>query len=86
MNKEEKAMKIKVNGKEQVINADSKSIAELLSILKVENPQMVSVQFNGEFVSNNDRQTTYVKDNDEVDFLYFMGGGQGDLDQSRRVI
>ena len=37
---------------------------------------MVSVQINGEFVDRGDFNSTLVNDNDEVDFLYFMGGGR----------
>ena len=68
-------MKIKVNGKEQVFNQPSLSVAQLLNESRVENPQMVSVQLNGEFLDKSKIDATYLKDNDEVDFLYFMGGG-----------
>jgi len=36
---------------------------------------MVSIQLNGEFVVRDDYDSTLVKEGDEVDFLYFMGGG-----------
>jgi sulfur carrier protein len=36
---------------------------------------MVSVQLNGEFVSRDDYESVSLKEDDEVDFLYFMGGG-----------
>jgi len=68
-------MKIKVNGKEQEFNEHSLSVAQLLNKSSVENPQMVSVQLNGGFVDKSKIDTTYLKENDEVDFLYFMGGG-----------
>ena len=66
---------IQVNGKEQVFESDSVSIIELIKHNNVQQPEMVSVQLNGEFVDRNDFGTALVKDNDEVDFLYFMGGG-----------
>lgn len=69
-------MKIKVNGIEQEINKDALSIAGLLEIAKVETPESVSVQLNGEFVDKAKFATARLKDSDEVDFLYFMGGGQ----------
>lgn len=69
-------MKIKINGKEEVIGKDSLSINELLKIAKVENPETVSIQLNGEFVKKENIENTKVKDGDEVDFLYFMGGGK----------
>ncbi len=70
-------MKIKVNGKERLINARPISIAELLNKENVENPQMVSVQLNGEFVDKLKFASTYLKESDRIDFLYFMGGGSG---------
>jgi sulfur carrier protein len=41
----------------------------------VEQPDMVSVQLNGEFVDRPSYASTQLKERDEVDFLYFMGGG-----------
>ncbi len=70
-------MKIKVNGKERLIEVKSISIAELLTKENVEKPDMVSVQLNGEFVDRQKFKEAFLKDGDEVDFLYFMGGGSG---------
>ena len=69
-------MKITVNGKEQSFTEDTLSLKELLTVCKVSQPDMVSVQLNGEFVTKDNYQTTKVKPNDEIDFLYFMGGGK----------
>ena len=69
-------MKLKINGKEEVVDADSLTMTRLLEIVKVENPGMVSVQLNGEFVGKENFDLTLLKDRDEVDFLYFMGGGR----------
>lgn len=68
-------MKIKVNNKKQDIKGDGINISELLTRNNVQMPEMVSVQLNGKFVKREDFQGTVVKENDEVDFLYFMGGG-----------
>lgn len=68
-------MKIKVNG-EQKDFSDAIDISSLLKANKVEQPDMVSVQLNGEFVERENFEATKVKEGDEVDFLYFMGGGQ----------
>ena len=68
-------MNLKVNGKEQAFDKDALSVAELLTICKVSQPAMVSVQLNGEFVNKENYQETTVREGDEVDFLYFMGGG-----------
>lgn len=67
-------MKIKVNNKIQELEKEI-SITDLLAKNKVETPDMVSVQLNGEFVKKENFQNTVVKENDEINFLYFMGGG-----------
>lgn len=67
--------KIQVNGKEQEFDAPSVSIIDLIKKNNVAQPEMVSVQLNGEFVDREDFNSTWIKDNDEIDFLYFMGGG-----------
>ena len=67
--------KIQVNGKEQIIETATISVLELIKLNKVLNADMVSVQLNGEFVDREVYSSTLLKTNDEVDFLYFMGGG-----------
>lgn len=42
----------------------------------METPQYVTVSVNDEFVQSGTFDTTVLKDGDEVEFLYFMGGGQ----------
>ena len=69
-------MKIKVNGKDQSIQKSEVSVSELLKINKVESIEMVSVQLNGNFIDKNDFDKISLKENDELDFLYFMGGGE----------
>ena len=68
-------MNIKVNGKDQLFEKDSTSISEMLTLCDVNQPEMVSVQLNGEFVNKDAYAGTSVKEGDEIDFLYFMGGG-----------
>ena len=68
-------MKIKVNGKAKELEKEI-SITELLFQYKVEIPDAVSVQLNGKFVKKENFQETFVREKDEVDFLYFMGGGK----------
>jgi sulfur carrier protein len=69
-------MKIKVNGKNQEVEKTSISVLELLTENNVHNTSMVSVQLNGKFVNREDFPSVEVKDNDEIDFLFFMGGGK----------
>jgi len=68
-------MTIKVNGEPQKVASDPLTVAKLLEISRVESPEMVSIQVNGEFVERGSYPTTVLKEQDEVDFLYFMGGG-----------
>lgn len=68
-------MKIRVNGKEQTFDGAQVFVGEMLKICKVSQPDMVSVQLNGEFVKRENYGATVVQEGDEVDFLYFMGGG-----------
>ena len=67
-------MNIKVNG-EQKSYEEILTVTELLKAEDVEMPDMVSVQLNGEFLERDSFSEIKLKDNDEVDFLYFMGGG-----------
>jgi len=67
--------KISVNGKAQELETPI-SISELIKLNNVIQPEMVSIQLNGEFVNREDFDSTLVTDGNEVDFLYFMGGGQ----------
>lgn len=67
-------MSITVNG-EQVAVAKDFTVEELLSELKVEMPQYVTVQINDELIDRQDFETLRIADGDTVEFLYFMGGG-----------
>ena len=68
-------MVIKVNGDPLTLAGDSVSILKLLTMKNVEMPEMVSVQLNGEFINRENLENTRAQEGDEVDFLYFMGGG-----------
>ncbi|MDR1981913.1 MAG: sulfur carrier protein ThiS [Tannerellaceae bacterium] len=66
--------KIRVNGEEQEITLPL-SLGELIKQNDVSQPNMVSIQVNGAFVFREKYDETSVNEGDEVDFLYFMGGG-----------
>ncbi len=68
-------MIIKVNGKTSELEKEI-NITELLIQNKVELPDAVFVQLNGRFIKKENFQKTIVREKDEVDFLYFMGGGK----------
>lgn len=67
-------MKITINGEAKELR-DGLSITELLVVENVEMPEMVSVQLNDEFLKQDEYAATIVKENDDINFLYFMGGG-----------
>lgn len=69
-------MNIKINGEKEELTHESVSITELLTLKKVDMPEMVSVEYNGEILDRENFDSTAVKDGDEIEFLYFMGGGQ----------
>ena len=66
--------KIYVNGDAQEVSLPL-NVSELIRQLLVENPEMVSVQMNEEFAEREDWERIQLKEDDKVDFLYFMGGG-----------
>ena len=68
-------MKLTINGKEEQLNEQELSVVDLLKAKDVEMPDMVSVQLNGNILKREQLSSVYVKENDRVEFLYFMGGG-----------
>ena len=54
---------------------DTLSVSGLIKLNKVSQPDMVSIQLNGNFVIRENYESTLLKEGDEIDFLYFMGGG-----------
>lgn len=69
-------MIITVNGEKQTLDGSEITLSELLTLNKVSEPEMVSVQINSLFVDKKDYEAKKIVENDEVAFLYFMGGGR----------
>jgi sulfur carrier protein len=67
-------MKLVVNGKETNFS-EGLTVSQLLVEQKVKMPDMVSVEFNGQILRRTEFESTALKDDDKVEFLYFMGGG-----------
>lgn len=65
-------MRVKINGKPEDVQE-----ATLLGLLKSKNVdlRMVAVEVNSEMIDRDQYETTALKEGDEVEFLYFMGGG-----------
>ena len=68
-------MQITVNGEPNELEEIKVNLLKLLELRKVESPEMVAVQLNGEFVGMNNYSSTYLKSGDDIEFLFFMGGG-----------
>ena len=66
--------KITVNGELQEVKLPL-TLTELIKQNNVEQPEMVSVQINDDFVDRTEWDDIQIKEGDIVDFLYFMGGG-----------
>ena len=66
--------KIIVNGEAQEEQLPV-SLTELIKKNDVQQPEMVSVQVNDDFVDRDEWDKVSIKEGDAVDFLYFMGGG-----------
>ncbi|MBP5554959.1 MAG: sulfur carrier protein ThiS [Lachnospiraceae bacterium] len=67
-------MKITVAGEKKEY-ADNLTIAALIEAEDVETPQYVTVSVNEEFIDSDKFDSFTLKEGDEVEFLYFMGGG-----------
>ncbi len=68
-------MKIELNYREEFIKGESLSVKELLELKKVKMPNMVTVQLNGRIIKKQDYGSTFIKENDRINFLYYIGGG-----------
>jgi len=56
--------------------ADGLTVAKLIEAENVETPMYVTVSVNDEFVPSGELEQTTLKNGDQVEFLYFMGGGR----------
>ncbi len=68
-------MKITVSGEKKEV-ADGITVSALIEQEQVETPQYVTVSVNEEFIDKEAFDTHVLKEGDEVEFLYFMGGGR----------
>ena len=68
-------MTITVSGKKKEVK-DGLTLPELIELENVETPQYVTVSINEEFIQKDAESSVVLKESDNVEFLYFMGGGQ----------
>ena len=69
-------MVITINGDKATVDGVNISVSDLLKIRNVDMPDMVSVEVNGTILERSEFDSTQVGDGDQVEFLYFMGGGR----------
>lgn len=67
-------MYITVAGNKKEVK-DGTTLSELIALENVEMPEYVTVSINDEFVEADKKAVTVLKNGDNVEFLYFMGGG-----------
>lgn len=66
-------MQVTINGKAEEVSGGS-----VLDLLKAKNiePQMVAVEVNDQMIERANLATTQLKEGDQVEFLFYMGGGR----------
>jgi sulfur carrier protein len=69
-------MKLIVNGNDIELN-DELTVSGLLIAQEIKIPEMVSVELNGQILKRSEFESTTLNQGDKVEFLYFMGGGNG---------
>ncbi len=67
-------MQLTINGRPEAV-PDALSMSGLLEVRGVKTPETVAVELNGEILDRSDFDCTSLKENDLVEFIYFMGGG-----------
>ncbi|MBW2483982.1 MAG: sulfur carrier protein ThiS, partial [Deltaproteobacteria bacterium] len=58
-------MQISINGEQNEFSEAAINISKLLEIQRVESPEMIAVQINGEFVDMDKYPSTYLKSGDD---------------------
>ncbi len=68
-------MQLTVNGK--MFDTEKKSsVIDLRIEKKINSPEILPLELNDLIIHQDDFSKTKLKENDRVEFLYFMGGGQ----------
>lgn len=66
-------MQVQINGKKEEVHGQT--VLELLKAKDID-PRMVAVELNAQIVERDLLETTPVKDGDQLEFLFYMGGGR----------
>ncbi|UCH91882.1 MAG: sulfur carrier protein ThiS [Nitrospirota bacterium] len=65
-------MQLTINGK--VENLEVSTVMDVLKAKDID-PQLVAVEVNTQMIDQENLGTTSLKEDDKVEFLFFMGGG-----------
>ena len=68
-----KKIKIKVNGKLKVVNRNI-NLSILIKNLKIQ-LKKVAIEMNGEIVDKKKLNRIFLKNNDRIEIVHFIGGG-----------
>jgi thiamine biosynthesis protein ThiS len=67
-------MKITLNNRHESFDAIELSVEEILKVKKF-SFKMLVIKLNGKFVMDEDRETTHVKDGDNLSIIHLESGG-----------
>ena len=65
-------MQLTINGK--VENLEVSTVTDVLKVKEID-PQLVAVEVNTQMIDQENLGITSLKENDKLEFLFFMGGG-----------
>ena len=65
-------MQLTINGK--VENLEVSTVMDILKVKDID-PQLVAVEVNTQMIDQENLGTTSLKEDDKIEFLFFMGGG-----------
>jgi thiamine biosynthesis protein ThiS len=68
-----KKIKIKINGKQKMVQ-DNITISKLVKNLKIP-IKKVAIELNQEIVNKKKLDTIFLKNNDKIEIVHFIGGG-----------
>ena len=68
-----KKIKININGKSKIIN-DNLKLLNLIKILKIP-IKKVAIELNHEIVDKKKMERIFLKKNDKIEIVHFIGGG-----------
>jgi thiazole synthase len=75
-------MQLRINGKNITVPDDA-TLLSVLTRLKL-NPEEVAMELNGEIIQRDHFGTRKLREEDQVEVLYFMGGGSGSGDKENQ--